>query len=188
MRSFFCLFFSVSVPTADRCFSTGSFGPYRSQNYPRLLRPRVRFKEFRSCQITSAPLRYFVNFEDAFYYHIFMKTVLQLMGVYEKGKRNALQVKTSKIVFYFHDLPPSFENYTILFLTDLHLDGLDGLTEKVQALVRMQPVELCIFGGDLRMDTHGPFTEALPRFQRLLGIFAPGTAFSAYWEITTALR
>jgi uncharacterized protein len=139
------------------------------ENYPRLLRPRVRFKEFRSCQITSAPLRYFVNFEDAFYYHIFMKTVLQLMGVYEKGKHNALQVKTSKIGFYFDNLPPQFENYTILFLSDLHLDGLDGLTERVQTLVRTQPVDLCIVGGDLRMDSHGPFTEALSRFQRLIG-------------------
>ena len=138
------------------------------ENYPRLLRPRVRLKEFRSCQITSEPLRYFLNFEDAFYYHVFMKTTLRLMGVYEKGKRNALQLKTTKIDFYFSTLPPSFENYTILFLSDLHLDGLDGLTERVQALVRRYPVDLCIFGGDLRMDHHGPFAEALDRFFRLL--------------------
>ena len=99
-------------------------------NYPRLLRPRVRLKEFRACQITSGPLRYFLNFEDAFYYHVLMRTTLRLMGVYEKGKRNALQLKTTNIAFYFSNLPTAFENYTILFLSDLHLDGLDGLTEK----------------------------------------------------------
>ena len=102
-------------------------------NYPRLLRARVRLKEFRACQITSDPLRYFLNFEDAFYYHVFMKTILRLMGVYEKGKRNALKLKTTNIAFYFSDLPAAFENYTILFLSDLHLDGLDGLTERLQA-------------------------------------------------------
>jgi uncharacterized protein len=139
------------------------------ENYPRSLRPRVRFKEFRSCQITSAPLRYFMNFEDAFYYHILMKTVLRLVGVYEKGKRNALRVETRNIAFYFQDLPPQFENYSILYLSDLHLDGLDGLAERVGVLVGKDPVDLCILGGDLRMETYGPFTEALSRFQRLIG-------------------
>ena len=137
-------------------------------NYPRLLRARVRFKEFRSCQITSGPLRYFVNFEDAFYYHVFMKTVLRVLGVYERGKRNALKLKTTRIAFHFSDLPEAFDNYTILFLSDLHLDGLDGLTERLQELVRSCPADLCILGGDLRMDHHGPFAEALARLHRLL--------------------
>ncbi len=137
-------------------------------HYPRRLRPRVRLKELRACQITSGPLRYFLNFEDAFYYHVFMRTTLRLMGVYEKGKRNALQLKTTRIAFYFSNLPAAFENYTILFLSDLHLDGLDGLTEKARALVRRHPVDLCILGGDLRMEHHGPFDEALERFHRLI--------------------
>lgn len=136
--------------------------------YPRLLRPRVRLKEFRACQITSEPLRYFLNFEDAFYYHVFMKTLLRLMGVYEKGKRNALQLKMTNIEFCFPTLPSSFDNYTILFLSDLHLDGLDGLAERIQAMVKGCRVDLCILGGDIRMDHHGPFTEALTRLERLL--------------------
>jgi len=137
-------------------------------NYPRLLRSRVRLKEFRSCQITSEALRYFLNFEDAFYYHVLMKTVLRLMGVYEKGKRNALDLKMTRIACHFSALPAGFADYTILFLSDLHLDGLDGLTERVQALVRAHSVDLCILGGDLRMEHYGPFAEALARLHRLL--------------------
>lgn len=137
-------------------------------NYPRLLRPRVRFKEFRSCQITTGFLRYFVNFEDAFYYHVFMKTVLRLLGVYEQGKHNALKLKTTSVTFHFPSLPASFDGYTILYLSDLHLDGLDGLTERVQELVKKHTVDLCLLGGDFRMEHHGPFTEALARLRRLL--------------------
>ncbi len=137
-------------------------------NYPRTLRPRVRFREFRSCQITSGFWRYFVNFEDAFYYHIFMKTVLRLMGVYERGKENALRLKTTRITFHFPTLPSAFDDYTILFLSDLHLDGLDGLTERVWELVRHHPVDLCLLGGDFRMEHHGPFSEALARLRCLL--------------------
>ncbi len=36
-------------------------------------------------------------------------------GVYEKGKSNALRLHESHVVFHFPDLPPSFDNYTILF-------------------------------------------------------------------------
>lgn len=137
-------------------------------DYPRRVRPRVRFKEFRSCQITGGPLRYFVNFEDAFYYHVFMKTVLRLLGLYDQGKRNALKLKTTRIAFQFPDLPAAFDDYTILYLSDLHLDALDGLTEEVRKLVDRHSADLCILGGDLRMDHHGPFGEALARLHRLL--------------------
>jgi predicted MPP superfamily phosphohydrolase len=159
-------------------FSVGAYGgslflnrvllaiPFES--YPRVLRPRVRLREFRSCQITSAPLRYFLNFEDAFYYHVFMKTLLRVMGVYQKGKQNALKLKTTEIAFTFPDLPRSFDNFTILFLSDLHLDGLDGLTERAEELIRRHPVDLCIIGGDLRMESYGPFAEALARLHRLV--------------------
>ena len=138
------------------------------EDYPRRLRPRVRLRELRSCQIVSDPLRYFLNFEDAFYYHFIMKTSFRILGLYERGKQNALQVQKSSVTFYFPDLPRSFEGYRILYLSDLHLDGLDGLTEKVEALVRTLPVDLCVVGGDLRMETHGPYSEALSRFMRVL--------------------
>ena len=55
-----------------------------------------------------------------------------------------------------------------MFLTDLHLDGLKGLTEKLQTLLRDLPADLCVIGGDLRMETHGPFSEALSLMRRLI--------------------
>jgi predicted MPP superfamily phosphohydrolase len=139
-----------------------------SEDYPRAINSRVRLREFRSCQITSDPLHKLLNFEDAFYYHFIMKTVFRLLGIYEQGKRNALVLRKSLATFYFPDLPPSFDGYTILYLSDLHLDGLDGLTEKAQSLVRTSPADLCIIGGDLRMETHGPFSEALSRLRQLM--------------------
>jgi uncharacterized protein len=141
--------------------------PYES--YGRRVRTRTRLREIRACQVTSKPLHQLLNFEDAIYYHFIMKTAFRLMGLYEKGKQNALDVQHSSLTFHFRDLPPSFEDFTILFLSDLHLDGLDGLTERLQALVTDLPlVDLCILGGDFRMETHGPFAEALDHLQRLL--------------------
>lgn len=140
--------------------------PYAS--YPRKLNSRVRFREFRACQITSHPLHHFANFEDAFYYHFIMKSFFRSLGIYERGLRNALQVGVTRITFDFEDLPQAFDGYRILFLSDLHLDGLKGLTEKLQSLLHDLPADLCVIGGDLRMETHGPFSEALSLMRRLI--------------------
>jgi uncharacterized protein len=109
-----------------------------------------------------------LNFEDAVYYHIFMKTAFKIMGIYERGMKNALEVEKQEISFSFPDLPPAFDNYKILLLTDLHLDGIDGLTEKIMEIVRETPADLCILGGDFRMETYGPFAEALFHLHKLL--------------------
>jgi len=140
--------------------------PY--EHYPRKLNSRVRFREFRACQITSHPLHHFVNFEDAFYYHFVMKWFFRALGIYDRGMRNALQVEVTRITFDFEDLPEAFDGYRVLFLTDLHLDGLKGLTEKLQSLLLDLPADLCVIGGDLRMETHGPFSQALSLMRRLI--------------------
>jgi predicted MPP superfamily phosphohydrolase len=53
-------------------------------------------------------------------------------------------------------------------MSDLHLDGLDGLTERVQELLEGTSADLCLIGGDFRMETYGPQDEAISRFVRLL--------------------
>lgn len=138
------------------------------ETYPRSIDTWVRLRELRSCQITSNPLHHLVNFEDAFYYHLFMKNVFRLLGVYDRGVRNALAFETREVTFILPDLPPSFDGYRILFLTDLHLDGLTGLADRLCRAVRSMPVDLCLIGGDLRMETHGPFDEALRQISLLL--------------------
>lgn len=135
--------------------------------YPRSVASWVRLRELRSCQITSNPLHHLVNFEDAVYYHFFMKTVFRCLGLYERGRRNALDFEVREVTFTFPGLPPSFDGYRVLFLTDLHLDGLDGLTDRLREVVMDMDVDLCLIGGDLRMATHGPFDPAMRHFRRL---------------------
>lgn len=136
--------------------------------YPRNIDPRVRLREFRACQITSNPLHHILNFEDSFYYHFIMKTVFRVLGIYEKGKQNALDIHCSHVTVSSPDLPPAFDGYTILFLSDLHLDGLEGLPERLREILKTIDADVCILGGDLRMETHGPFEEALRHLEGLI--------------------
>jgi uncharacterized protein len=136
--------------------------------YQRPLSSRVRLKELRRCHPKLTAFHVWLNFEDAIYYHVFMKSVFRLLGIYEKGRRNATQIRRREISFSFADLPEAFEGYRILYMSDLHLDGLDGLAENLQVLIRSMPANLCLVGGDLRMETHGPHGEALARFFRVV--------------------
>lgn len=140
--------------------------PFKS--YPRKIRALTRLRELVSCKITASPFHYILNFEDAVYYHLVMKHLFQVLHIYERGKRNALVIEKREIEFYFPDLPPAFDGYRILFLSDLHIDGLDGLTEKILDKIRGVQADLCILGGDFRMKTYGPFTDALRELRRIL--------------------
>ena len=133
--------------------------PFKS--YPRKIRALTRFRELISCKITAKPFPYLLNFEDAVYYHLFMKSAFKALGIYERGKQNALVIEKREISFHLCGLPPAFNGYRILFLSDLHLDGLDGLTDRVIEIVRQTPADLCVLGGDFRMETYGSFTAAL---------------------------
>ena len=71
--------------------------------------------------------------------------------------------RSAKVSFHLSDLPRAFDGYKMLFVSDLHLDGLDGLTEKIIEIVRQTPADLCVLGGDFRMETYGPFVAGFAR-------------------------
>jgi predicted MPP superfamily phosphohydrolase len=133
----------------------------------RRLTPRVRLRELMACEIASHPLHRFLNFEDAIYYHFFMKNVFRALGIYQKGVRNALDIGVNRVSLCLEELPQAFDGYEILFMSDLHLDGLDGLTGRVQRLIDPLETDLCILGGDFRMEMSGPSHEALARMAQV---------------------
>ena len=139
------------------------------KNYPRKMTPKLRMRELKSCQITSYPLQKLLNFEDAVYYHFFMKTVFKTLGVYRKGVYNALQIKLQNRIIFLPNLPTAFENYTILYISDLHLDGLKGITRRLKKILKPLPVvDLCILGGDYRVKMYGTFKNMLLKMEKLM--------------------
>lgn len=85
------------------------------ESYPRRIRALTRLRELVSCKITSKTFSNILNFEDAVYYHLFMTSVFKALGIYERGKKNALVIEKQEVSFHFHDLPPVFDGYKILF-------------------------------------------------------------------------
>lgn len=137
--------------------------------YPRILTPRLRLREWKACQIRHNPLRVFLNFEDAIYYHLLIKAVLKLSGYYRKGVKNALDIQLRTVMISIPDLPPAFHGYSILFLTDLHINGHENLVQKLdEKLAELPETDICILGGDYRMEDVGSYHSPFPQLSQII--------------------
>jgi len=80
-------------------------------------------------------------------YHAF-HTLLRLTGLYGVGVRNAHATRFREIEFAFADLPPAFDGYTILHLTDIHVGQPPGLLDTVtKEFAKLKP-DLVVMTGD----------------------------------------
>lgn len=136
--------------------------------YSRKLRSKIRFREWRSCDTIEYPFHPFINIEHTLYYHWFMKTIFRVAGLYGQGKKNALDLKLRRLTFEFDRLPGAFHNYTLLFMSDLHLDCMEGLARNARRIVKDLQPDLCILGGDYRTESWGSFSTALSHLKNLL--------------------
>ncbi|WP_054690448.1 CDP-archaeol synthase [Desulfosarcina cetonica] len=138
------------------------------RRYRRNLPLTGRLREWRACDTAYHPLHPVINVDRNIYYQLLMKTAFRLTWLYGRGRKNALSIRLNTVTFHFDDLPAAFDGYTILLLTDLHLDGLAGLDQAIISLVAPLSVDLCLFGGDYRAKLSGPYSKVLIRMRRLL--------------------
>ena len=93
--------------------------------------------------------------------------LLHASGLYRRGVRNALSVRTVERTFDFADLPATFDGYRILHITDPHFDAHPGLTSALVEVVAEQSVDLCIITGDYRAETRGSHRQINTDFAAL---------------------
>ncbi|MEI6414261.1 MAG: metallophosphoesterase [Pseudomonadota bacterium] len=93
---------------------------------------------------------------------------LKIVGWYERGVRNAEAIVVREMDLAFEQLPPAFEGFTLLHLSDLHLDGMPGLAEKIVELASPYEVDLCVLTGDYRTKLHGPIDETMNHLRFLV--------------------
>lgn len=80
---------------------------------------------------------------------------LRLTRQVERGRRNVLDLQLRTVDFCFPDLPPAFNDFTILHLSDLHIDCLAGLGERLREVISRVSVDLCVLTGDYRFEVEG---------------------------------
>jgi predicted MPP superfamily phosphohydrolase len=79
-----------------------------------------------------------------------IELLLKVGRMYKRGVRNACHVSLRRNELYFEDLPPSFDGFTILQISDLHVEmseyAMQGVCEQVSQL----DYDICVLTGDFR--------------------------------------
>lgn len=93
---------------------------------------------------------------------------LRLAGLYERGVRNALDIRTTYLELQFEDLPQEFDGFRILQLSDLHVDYLPEVVQIGLGLASKAEVDICVLTGDYRESVRGAFDHILPEMRSLV--------------------
>jgi uncharacterized protein len=90
-----------------------------------------------------------------------LRTALQMTGLYRRARRNADQVLVRHNHAWFAGLPALFENFTILHISDLHVDLSAGAMQHLLEIVGGLRYDLCVLTGDYRGETYGPIAASM---------------------------
>jgi len=105
--------------------------------------------------------------------------LLRICGLYQRGIRNARNIRLKHLDLAFQDLPAEFDGFRILQLSDLHVDFLPETLDAALELVSGERIDICVLTGDYRKRVSGPFEHILPDFERLLArVPAPGGTYA----------
>lgn len=91
-----------------------------------------------------------------------------LAGIYSRGRRNALDVRLVSLSLSFPDLPPAFDGYRILQLSDTHLDCLPALSAVAARLVAGVEIDLLALTGDVHSHHRAPVAASTAPLAELL--------------------
>lgn len=93
-------------------------------------------------------LRWKLHFENIPLLAWFFDLLLRVSFTKNRGMQNAVDVKLNEVDFVLGNLPAGFDNTRILLVTDLHIDGMDALAEKIITILGNINYDFCILGGD----------------------------------------
>jgi predicted MPP superfamily phosphohydrolase len=129
-------------------------------------RQRLGIETEHEAQIFGQGLNFF-HIENWYSIHSVIRTTLKLVGLYRRGCRNAERIVVRHNDIWFKDLPPLFDGFTMLHISDLHVDMNEGAMRHLMKLADDLQYDLCVLTGDYRGKTFGPFQAALNGIERV---------------------
>ncbi len=93
--------------------------------------------------------------------------VLKAVGLYRKGRREFHQIDVVENDIAIRDLPHALEGFTLLQMSDLHIDIDPALVETISAALAPLRYDVCVLTGDYKNLTVGDSAEAIALVARL---------------------
>jgi hypothetical protein len=132
----------------------------------RYARQRLGIEKDHEAQIFGQGINFF-HIENLTPSHALIRAVLMASGLYWRGVSNAAKVELRHNPIVSPHLPQAFEGYTILQLSDLHIDMSDAAMRRVIELLKGVRYDLCVLTGDYRGMTCGPYAATLAGMAKL---------------------
>src|ERR1700736_342679 len=123
-------------------------------------RQRLGIEKDHEAQVFGQGLTFF-HLENSSAAPAIIRNSLKLTGLYWRARRNAERVTVRRNDLRFAALPSLFDGYTILHISDMHVDMSEAAMLHLIELVDGMQYDLCVLTGDYRGKTFGRFEPAL---------------------------
>jgi predicted MPP superfamily phosphohydrolase len=113
---------------------------------------------------------YGINFfhpENFYSAHALVELGLKATGLFWRGRKNAKNIQLRHNTFESAALPPAFDGYTILHLSDLHIDTNADAMARMTALLPGLRYDIVVLTGDYRGRTFGTYRDTLDGLARI---------------------
>ncbi len=92
----------------------------------------------------------------------------RLLGIYRRGRRNALAPELREFSLSFPDLPAAFDGYRILHVSDTHFDYLPALADVAGRMLSGVDVDMVALTGDVLGHHRAPLAHSVEPLARIL--------------------
>jgi predicted MPP superfamily phosphohydrolase len=123
-------------------------------------RQRLGIETDHEAQVFGQGLTFF-HLENFYLAPAIIRNALKLTGLYWRARRNAERIVVRRNDVRFAALPSFFDGYTILHISDMHVDMNEAAMRRLIELVGGMQYDLCVLTGDYRGKTFGPFEAAM---------------------------
>jgi hypothetical protein len=123
-------------------------------------RQRLGIEKDHEAQVFGQGINFF-HFENLPLSHVLICAVLMATGLYWRGLSNAAKVNIRHNRIVSPRLPKAFDAFTIIQLSDLHVEMSEAAMERVVDLLREARYDVCVLTGDYRGRTCGPYDTTL---------------------------
>jgi predicted MPP superfamily phosphohydrolase len=123
-------------------------------------RKRLGIETDHEAQVFGQGLTFF-HWENLYSAPAIIRNALKLTGLYWRARRNAERIIVKRNEVRSAALPSLFDGYTVLHISDMHVDMNEAAMQHLIELVDGMQYDLCVLTGDYRGKTFGPFEAAL---------------------------
>jgi len=127
---------------------------------------RLGIEADHEAQVFGQGINYF-HIENLTLSHFVIGAFLRLTGLYWRGRRNAAQIEIRHNYVTSPQIPKAFDGFTILQLSDLHVEMSQDAMARLTAILKEISYDLCVLTGDYRGQSFGSYEGTLETMSRI---------------------